>query len=58
MSLDNFNLDVFQETKVAGGAYARESSGYCVAATEAPILHSVRVMVFYFKAGGFTLELI
>ena len=46
MSQGNVDLGVFQETKVTGGIFARESSGYLVSATEALKLHHGGIVVF------------
>ena len=56
MLQSNVDIDVFQETKVTGGGYTRESGGYRVATMKAPRLHHGGVTVFYCKAGHFTLE--
>ena len=49
-------LGVFQETKVTKGIYARALSRYQVVTSEAPIMHSICVAVFYRKVDHFTLE--
>ena len=56
ISQGNVVLDVFQKTKVPRGVFVRESSGYQVAATEAPILHCGRLAVLYPKAEHLSLE--
>ena len=56
MSQRNVDLGVFQETKVTGGVFARDSSRYLVTKTEAPSLYSDSVAVFYRKSEHFFLE--
>ena len=55
MSQGNIDLGFFHETEVIGGGFARESSGYCVAATAAPIPHRGGVVVFYREVQQFSL---
>ena len=52
----NFDLGIFQETKVTEVIYMRKSSGYRVAALEDTITHSGGVAVFYCEAEHFSLE--
>ena len=52
----NFDLGVFQETKVTRRDHTRESSRYRVVMTDPPILHRGSVAVFYREAGHFSLE--
>ena len=52
------DLGVFQETKLTKRIYTRESSGYKVVATEAPIAHSGGVSIFYRAAEHFSVEAI
>ena len=52
----DFDLGVFQETKVTRRDHTRESSRYRVVMTDPPILHRGSVAVFYREAGHFTLE--
>ena len=58
MSQRNVNLGVFQEAKVTGGIFARESIGYCVTATSVLIPHHSDVAVFYHEAEHFYLEVL
>ena len=52
----NIDLGIFQDTKVTGGIFERDTGGYRVAATKELILHCGRVSVFCHKAEHFTLE--
>ena len=52
----NFDLGIFQETKVTEGMYTLESSGYRVVASEAQSAHSWGVVVFYHAEEHFSVE--
>ena len=56
MSQVNVDLGLFQETKGPGGVYTRDSVGYWVTTTEAPIPYCDGVAVFYREAEHVTLE--
>ena len=56
MAQENVNLRVFQETKVTGGIYMQEYSGYRVEASDVPSRHSGGVAVFYCTEEHFSLE--
>ena len=56
MSQANVNLGIFQETKITAWIYMRESSGYRVAASEAPSAHSSGIAMFYFAVEKFSVE--
>ena len=56
MSQANMDLGVFQETKLTKRIYMCESSGYRVAATEAPSAHSGGIAVFYRASEHLSLE--
>ena len=58
VSQANIGLGVFQETKFTGGVYERDSEGYRVAATKAPIPHRSSVAIFYCEAEHFTFEVL
>ena len=58
MSQGNVNLGIFQDKKATGKILVRESSGYQVAATEAPSSHRGGVAVFYHKTEDFSLEVL
>ena len=56
MSQANMDLGIFQETKCTDGIYTRESSGYCVVATDAPSRHRGGVALFYRPLPFFEVE--
>ena len=56
MSQANMYLGIFQEKKCTDGIYTRESAGYRVVATDAPIRHCGRVALFYRPSPIFAVE--
>ena len=58
ISQENVGLVIFQETKVMGGIYTREWSGYRVAQPEAPSPHCSGIKVFYREVEKSTLEVL
>ena len=56
MSQANMDLGILQGTKCTDVIYTRESAGYCVVATDAPIRHRGRVVLFYIPSPLFAVE--
>ena len=56
MAQANIGLGVFQETKCTDGIYTRESAGYRVVATDAPIQYRGGVALFYRPSSLFAVE--
>ena len=56
MSQANMDLGILQETKCTDGIYTRESDGYRVVATDAPIRHRGGVALFYRPSPLFAVE--
>ena len=50
------DLGIFQETKCTDDIYTRESAGYSVIATDAPIRHRGGVAVIYRPSPHFVVE--
>ena len=56
MAQANMDLGIFQKTKCTEGIYTRESAGYRIVATDAPIQYRGGVALFYRPSPLFAAE--